>query len=74
MKIQEIRDLTSDEIAVRIKEEQESLLRMKFNNAISEIENPTKIHMAKKTIARLLTVQKERELAANQEETANNEG
>ena len=68
MKVQDIRELTDAEIVARIKDEQNHLVRMKFNNAISEIESPSKIHLAKKTIARLKTVLKEREMANNSEE------
>ena len=67
MKVQDIRELTDAEIQARITEEQDTLLRMQFNHSISEIENPAKIQLTKKTIARLLTVKRERELVVQNE-------
>ena len=63
MKISDIRELTDAEIEARITEEKDTLLRMQFNHSISEIENPSKIRLTKKTIARLYTIVKERESA-----------
>ena len=67
MKISDIRELTDAEIDARIKEEQDALLRMRFNHSISEIESPAKIQLTKKTIARLKTVFREREMAKQQD-------
>lgn len=67
MKVADIRELTDAEIQARITEEQDTLLRLQFNHSISEIENPSKIRLTKKTIARLLTVQREREMVAQNE-------
>lgn len=63
MKAKEIRELTNAEIAARIKEDQEMLLKLNFNHAISEIESPAKIQMTKRVIARMRTIIRERELA-----------
>lgn len=68
MKISDIRELTDAEINARITEEKDSLLRMQFNHSISEIENPSKIRLTKKTIARLYTVVRQREMAKGQEQ------
>lgn len=63
MKANDIRELTDAEINERIEDEREMLQKMYFNNAISEIESPTKIRTSKRNIAKMLTVLKERELA-----------
>lgn len=63
MKAKDIRELTNAEIAARIREEEEMLLKMNFNHAISEIESPAKIRASKKTIARMKTIIREREVA-----------
>ena len=65
MKAKDIRELTNAEIAARIKEDEEMLLRLNFNHAISEIESPAKIQMMKRVIARMRTIIRERELAQN---------
>jgi len=63
MKANDIRELTDAEIKERIEEEREMLQKMYFNNAISEIESPSKIQASKRNIARLLTIMRERETA-----------
>lgn len=61
MKAKEIRELTDAEIRARIKEDGELLQKMYFNHAISEIENPAKIRMIRKDIARMHTILTERQ-------------
>jgi large subunit ribosomal protein L29 len=60
MKSKDIRDLNNEEILARINEEQEMLTRIRFNHAISAVENPLKIRKARKTVARLITILNER--------------
>lgn len=60
MKLKDIRELTDGEIVARITEDKELLLKMKFNHTISSIENPAKIRLMRRTIARLNTVLAER--------------
>jgi large subunit ribosomal protein L29 len=62
MTAKEIRDLTDEEIVARIKEDQEELLRVRLNHAISSIERPSEIQRLRRTIARLSTILREREL------------
>lgn len=66
MNIEEIRELTDAELLERIEEDRELLQRMYFNHAISEIESPSKIRTTKRTIARMLTVIREREMEKSQ--------
>lgn len=68
MKAKEIRDLSQKEIEARLKEEQELLLRLRLNHAVSSIENPSEIREARRMIARLKTILKERELAPQKSE------
>lgn len=62
MKAAEIRELSQKELEERIQVETEQLNRMKINHAINPLENPNKIKEARKTIAKLNTVLREREL------------
>jgi large subunit ribosomal protein L29 len=55
MKAEEIKGLSIDELKSNIAEQKEQLRKLKFAHAVSEIENPMKIHITKKTIARLNT-------------------
>ena len=62
MKIAEINELTTAEIQERLASEKEALVRMKLNHSISPLDNPLQIKLARKTIARLATVLRQREL------------
>jgi large subunit ribosomal protein L29 len=66
MKTSEIKELTVKEIVERLQVEKENLVRLKMNHAVSPLDNPMKIQVSKKNIARLQTVLRERELKQNQ--------
>ncbi|MEO0896071.1 MAG: 50S ribosomal protein L29 [Bacteroidota bacterium] len=63
MRPKDIRELNNEEIQARIVAEEESLLKVRLNHAISAVENPSEIREAKKTIARLKTILTERQKA-----------
>ena len=62
MKSSEIRELSTQELLEHIDNEKTSIVRMKLNHAISPLENPQKIKESRKTIARLMTEQRRREM------------
>jgi large subunit ribosomal protein L29 len=55
MKTAEIRELTSKEIQERLDAEKDTLVRVKLNHVVSPLDNPMKIRVARKNIARLMT-------------------
>ena len=65
MKINEIRDLSSQEIVDKIQDLKEELFNLRFQNATNQLDNPIRIAAVKKDIARLKTVLKEQELGLN---------
>lgn len=65
MKYAEIKELSVEEIKERIREEQANLTKLKFNHAVSAVENPMQIRTLRRTIAKLNTELKARELQAN---------
>ena len=65
MKTSEIKELTIKEIVEKLQVEKENLVRLKLNHAVSPLDNPMKIQVGKKNIARLKTVLRERELKEN---------
>lgn len=68
MKAHEMRDLTVTELKARLKDEQKALQDMKFNNAVAgQLENPARIKMTKREIARLKTVIHEMENTEEEE-------
>ena len=62
MKTSEIKELTVKEIVEKLQVEKENLVRLKMNHAVSPLDNPMKIQISKKDIARLQTVLREIEL------------
>ena len=62
MKTSEIIELTDKEILERIQLEIDTLLRLKMNHAVSPLDNPLKIQEARRDIARLKTMMRQREL------------
>ena len=65
MKSSEIRELSNQELLERIDNEKTALVRMKLNHAISPLENPQKIMESRRTIARLMTEKRKREMKEN---------
>jgi large subunit ribosomal protein L29 len=58
----EIRDMTDGEIKDRIEQLQEERFRLRFRSATQQLENPMLLRNLRRDIARLMTVQREREL------------
>lgn len=61
MKPSEARKLSPQENADNVAELREELLGLRFQAAVGQASNPRRIRMAKREIARLLTVAKEKE-------------
>ena len=62
MKTREIKELTTAEIQDRLVAEKENLTKMTLNHAISPPDNPALIRETRRTIARLATELRQREL------------
>ena len=61
MNIKEIRDKSTDQLKKTLEESKVELFDLRFQRATGSIENPMRIRELKKSIARILTVLKERE-------------
>jgi len=62
MKVNEIRNLTTDELTRKIAELKGELFNLRFQLATGQLDNPMRIKEVRKTIARAKTIIKEREL------------
>ena len=62
MKVKEIRDLTTEQIVAKIKENKEELFNLRFQQATGNLEKPSRIRDLRHDVARLKTVLREREL------------
>lgn len=67
MKVKEIRQLSSEQLGEKVKELKNELFNLRFQLATGQLDNPTSIKRVKKDIARVKTIQKERELGIEKE-------
>ena len=63
MKGKELRDLTDDELEHRLTETRQELFNLRFQSVTGALENTARLKLAKREIARILTVVTEREAA-----------
>ncbi len=61
-KHQDIKELSTKDLVERLAEAKDHLVKMKLNHAVSSIENPYQIKEQRRTIARMLTELRKREL------------
>ena len=62
MKINEIKDLTNEELNQKLEELKAELFNLRFQHATNQLDNPRVITEVKRTIARIKTILREREL------------
>jgi large subunit ribosomal protein L29 len=62
MKSSEIRELTDKDLQERLESEENMMVRMKMNHAVSPLDNPNKIVETRKNIARLKTEMRARQM------------
>tara|TARA_R110002049_G_scaffold140720_6_gene301910 strand:- start:2749 stop:2949 length:201 start_codon:yes stop_codon:yes gene_type:complete len=62
MKQVDIKNLSTDDLREQLAENSELISKLKMSHAVSPLENPKQITVARKTIARLYTEIRKREL------------
>ena len=67
MKTAEYRGMSDEQLALTLKEEVKNLFHLRFQSATERLETPSEIRKSKRQIARLKTLQRERELAAQKQ-------
>lgn len=63
----ELKELSVLELNDQLKELKEELFNLRFQHAINQLTNPVRINLVKKDIARVKTVIREKEIAAQAE-------
>jgi large subunit ribosomal protein L29 len=61
LKARQLRDLTDVELEEKMAETRQELFNLRFQSATGALEDSARLRMAKRDIARILTVQSERE-------------
>jgi len=59
----ELRELTLEELREKHRQYKEELFNLRFQNAIGQLANTSRIKEVRRTIARVLTVLREKEIA-----------
>jgi len=70
LRARELRDLTDDELELRLTETRQELFNLRFQSATGALDNPARLKLAKREIARILTVRNEREGSLTRETNA----
>lgn len=63
MQAKDIRELSKDEMVLKLSDLKKDLFNLRFQHAINQLDNPMKIADVKKDIARVKTIIREFELA-----------
>ena len=64
MKTKDLAFLSETELDTKLAELKQELFNLRFQLAVNQLDNPTRIKAVKKDIARIKTVQRERQLTA----------
>ncbi len=62
MKKSEIRELLAEELREKVTEKEEEVANLKFQLALHQIDNTAKVKIAKRELATLKTIERERQL------------
>lgn len=62
MKLEEIRKMSTEDLNKKIAECKEELFNLRFSQATGNLEKPSRIKELRKTVARMKTIIREREL------------
>jgi large subunit ribosomal protein L29 len=63
----ELRELPDDELRQKLADGKEELFNLRFQVVTGQLDNPRRIKQVKREIARVLTVMRERDIAAARE-------
>ena len=66
-KPEELRGMSDEHLALTLRETTEHLFKLRFQSETEKVEAPSEIGKAKKEVARIKTIMRERELKAGQQ-------
>jgi large subunit ribosomal protein L29 len=72
MRPRQLRDLSDDELNKRLGETRQELFNLRFQSATGALENSARLRLAKREIARILTIKNERANEGAMERTTSN--
>jgi large subunit ribosomal protein L29 len=71
MKPAEFRSMSDEQLELTLKETVKNLFHLRFQSATERLETPSEIRKARKDVARIKTIQRERQLTAAKGATTN---
>lgn len=69
-KANELREMSDDQLVHELRENQQQLFRLRFQAATERLDAPSNLKKLRRDIARIRTIQRERELATASEQPA----
>ncbi len=70
----DLRELTGDELVLRLRESKEELFNLRFQMATGQLDNNRRLRTVRHDIARIYTIMRERELGLSVAPSDNDEG
>lgn len=64
MKASELREMSDDQLEHELRETQQNLFKLRFQAATERLDAPSSLKKLRQIIARIRTIQREREIAA----------
>jgi large subunit ribosomal protein L29 len=58
----ELKELTKDEVSVKLRDNEDALLNLRFQHTLQQLENPIRLRYLKREVAQLKTLLHEYEL------------
>ena len=65
MRARDLRDLTDEELEMQLADRRQELFNLRFQSATGALENTARLKLAKREIARILTVRHDRAAGAH---------
>jgi large subunit ribosomal protein L29 len=65
----ELRELASEQLAVKLREAKEELFNLRVQSATGQLDNNRRLQVVRREIARIYTIMRERELGLSTEPT-----
>jgi large subunit ribosomal protein L29 len=62
MKIKDVRNLNDEQLVENVRDLKQELFNLRFRNSTGELENTARLREARRSLARTLTVAREREI------------
>ena len=70
----ELRELTDEELTLRVREAKEELFNLRFQMATGQLDNNRRLRLVRHDIARIYTIMRERELGLSAAPDESDEG